>query len=61
MEVYKGIDRENTNIVVGANNKDVLNQQWDVIYVDEMPAELKTGELNKDWGMKVNTPFYVVS
>jgi hypothetical protein len=61
MEVYNGLDRENTNIVVGAKKNSVLNQEWDVIYVDEMPAELKTGELNKDWGFKINTPFYVVS
>jgi hypothetical protein len=26
-----------------------------------MPDDLKTGDMNKDWGMKVNTPFYIVS
>ena len=26
-----------------------------------MPAELKKGEMNKDWGFKVNTPFHVIS
>lgn len=26
-----------------------------------MPPELKDGELNKDWGFKINTPFYVIS
>ena len=26
-----------------------------------MPDDLKTGDMNKDWGMKVNTPFHVIS
>jgi hypothetical protein len=26
-----------------------------------LPPELKKGELNKDWGMKIDTPFYVIS
>ena len=38
-----------------------VGQTWDIIYVDEMPDDLKTGDMNKDWGMKVNTPFFIVS
>lgn len=38
-----------------------LNQQWSLIYVDEMPAEPKKGELNTDFNMHVERPFYVVS
>ena len=26
-----------------------------------MPAELKKGEMNKDWGFKIDTPFHVIS
>jgi hypothetical protein len=26
-----------------------------------MPDDLKDGDMNKDWGMKVNTPFHVIS
>jgi len=38
-----------------------LPQQWDVIYADEYPDEPKKGELNKDFGLYVERPFYVVS
>lgn len=26
-----------------------------------MPADLKKGDLNKDWGFKINTPFHIIS
>jgi hypothetical protein len=26
-----------------------------------MPPELKDGDLNKDWGLKINRPFHVIS
>jgi hypothetical protein len=26
-----------------------------------MPPELKDGDLNKDWGFKIGTPFHVIS
>jgi len=31
------------------------------VYADEMPAEPKKGELNKDFNFKVDTTFHVVS
>jgi hypothetical protein len=58
--ITNDLDRENTNIGVWAKNSKI-GQTWDIIYADEMPAELKKGEMNKDWGFKINTPFYVVS
>jgi len=60
IEVVGAVDSENRN--VGVNNaKGGMGQEWDIIYVDEMPAALKIGEENKDWGFKINSPFYVVS
>lgn len=60
IEVIGAVDAENRN--VGVNNaKGGMGQEWDIIYVDEMPAALKIGEENKDWGFKINSPFYVVS
>jgi hypothetical protein len=60
IEVVGAVDAENRN--VGVNNaKGGMAQEWDIIYVDEMPAALKIGEENKDWGFKINSPFYVVS
>jgi hypothetical protein len=53
-------DRENSNVVVHRKHGK-LNQQFDIVYVDEMPAEPKKGELNKDFNLIVERPFYVVS
>jgi hypothetical protein len=60
MTITNDLDRENNNIGIFDKN-DKVGQNWDIIYADEMPPELKDGELNKDWGFKVNTPFYVIS
>jgi hypothetical protein len=38
-----------------------LNQQWDVVYADEYPAEPTKGQFNKDFGMYVERPFNVIS
>jgi peroxiredoxin len=53
-------DMERQNIEVGKKDNG-LYQQWDVIYVDEMPADPKKGELNKRFNMHVDRPFFVVS
>jgi len=60
IEVQGHIDRENQNI--GILEKDNgLYQQWDVIYVDEMPKELKKGDTNTMFGLDVERPFFVVT
>jgi hypothetical protein len=38
-----------------------LNQQWDLLYVSEMPPEPKKGELNKYFNLYVERPFYIIS
>ena len=60
MDVTGGVDAENRNIIVWNKHKG-LNQQWDIVYADEYPEEPKKGELNKDFGLYVERPFYVVS
>jgi hypothetical protein len=60
MDVSGGYDRENRNIIMYRKHNG-LNQQWDIIYVDEMPAEPKKGEMNKDFGFKVDSDFHVVT
>ena len=52
MTIVGDVDAENRNIGVYKKNGKV-GQTWDIIYVDEMPADLKKGDLNKDWGMKI--------
>jgi len=60
MDVSGGVDDENRNVIM-YNKHGKLNQQWDVIYVDEYPAEPVKGELNKDFGLYVERDFYIVS
>jgi hypothetical protein len=58
MDVDGAQDVENRNIIVW-NKHGGLNQQWDVIYVDEYPAEPIKGELNEQFGLYVLRDFYI--
>jgi hypothetical protein len=60
MDVSGGVDDENRNIIMYNKHKG-LNQQWDVIYADEYPAEPVKGEYNEQFGMYVERDFYIVS
>jgi hypothetical protein len=60
MDVSGGVDAENRNIIMYRKHGKV-NQQWDIIYADEYPKEPTKGELNKDFGLYVERPFYIVS
>jgi len=53
-------DAERQNIEASKKTNG-LHQQWDIIYVDEMPPEPKKGELNKRFNMHVDRPFFVVT
>ena len=60
MDVSGNVDAENRNIE--AHNKHgKINQQWDVVYTDEWKGEPGKGELNEDFGLYVERPFYIVS
>ena len=60
MDVHGGVDAENRNIIVWGKHNG-LNQQWDIIYVDEYPTEPVKGELNEEFGLYVERPFFIVS
>jgi hypothetical protein len=60
MDVSGGKDNENQNIIMYSKHGK-LNQQWDVIYTDEWKGEPGKGELNEDFGLYVERPFYIVS
>jgi hypothetical protein len=60
MEVTGNVDQENRNI--GVNNQaNGLHQQWDIIYADQWKGEPVKGELNEEFGLYVERPFYAVS
>ena len=60
MDVSGNVDAENRNIIMYKKHGG-LNQQWDIVYVDEWKGEPGKGELNEDFGLYVERPFYVVS
>jgi hypothetical protein len=60
MDVSGNIDSDNRNIIVHKLHKG-LNQQFDVVYTDDWEGEPKKGELNEDFGLYVERPFYISS
>jgi hypothetical protein len=60
LDVSGSVDDENRNIIAW-NKHGKINQQWDIVYADEYPEDPKKGELNKDFGLYVERPFYIVS
>jgi hypothetical protein len=60
VEVIGGVDAENRNIGVNTDNTGI-HQDWDIVYADEWKGEPGKGELNEEFGLYVERPFYVVS
>jgi len=60
LHVQGDVDGEGKNVMI-YNQNGKIPQQWDIVYADEYPDEPKKGELNKDFGLYVERPFYVVS
>jgi hypothetical protein len=60
-DVQNQLDSEGRKVLVWDEAKDRLGQEWDVVYADEYPEEPKKGELNEDFGLYVERPFYIVS
>jgi hypothetical protein len=58
VDVSGGKDNENQNIIVW-NKHGGVNQQFDIVYVDEWPAEPKKGDLNPDFGLYIERPFLI--
>ena len=61
MEINQGKDNHWAELKVGTKNGNAIHQQWDIVYVEDWPEEPKKGELNKEYGMYVERPFYIVS
>ena len=60
MDVSGASDTENRDIIM-YNKHGKINQQWDLVYADEWKGEPGKGELNEDFGLYVERPFYVIS
>jgi len=59
-DIHQGLDTENRNIIMHAKHGG-LNQQWDIVYVEDWKPEPKKGEMNEQFGFKVDTDFYLES
>lgn len=51
-------EMENQLIKFSTESK-LCSQKWNIIYIDDLPKSLKTGELNTQWGFRINTDFYI--
>jgi hypothetical protein len=60
MDVSGGRDANGQNIHMWKKHGG-LNQQWDLIYVDEMPEPLKPCDLNDEWGLKVDCDMHILT
>jgi hypothetical protein len=61
LSVQSNTDNENRHITVNEKPDDRISQEWDVVYADEWKGEPGKGELNEDFGLYVQRPFYIVS
>jgi len=60
MDVAGHRDRQHNNIGFYRRHNH-LNQQFDIVYVDEMPEPTARGEMDKDFGLRVEVPFHIKS
>jgi hypothetical protein len=60
LDINGNIDAEQRNIEIYPKHGRI-NQQWDLIYADEYKGEPVKGELNEDFGLYVERPFYIVT
>jgi hypothetical protein len=58
MDVHGGRDDEGRNIIVWRKHGK-LNQQWELVYADEWKGEPGKGEMNEQFGLLVDTDFYI--
>jgi hypothetical protein len=61
LSILSNVDAENKHITVNEKADTRLAQQWDVVYADEWKGEPGKGELNEDFGLYIQRPFYIVS
>jgi hypothetical protein len=59
LDIYQKTDKEGQDVNVEGRT-DNENQQWNVVYLDKAKPEPTKG-LNKEFGMHINRPFYLVS
>jgi len=61
VSILNNQDIESKHITVNEKSDDRISQEWEVVYADEWKGEPGKGELNEDFGLYIQRPFYIVS
>ena len=61
VSILNNQDIESKHITVNEKSDDRISQEWEIVYADEWKGEPGKGELNEDFGLYIERPFYVVS
>jgi len=61
VSILNNVDTESKHITVNEKADDRISQEWEVVYADEWKGEPGKGELNEDFGLYIQRPFYIVS
>jgi hypothetical protein len=61
LSILNNQDVENKHITANEKADDRIAQQWDVVYADEWKGEPGKGELNPEYGLYIERPFYIKS
>jgi len=61
LSILNNQDIESKHITNDEKADNRLAQQWDITYADEWKGEPGKGELNEDFGLYIQRPFYIVS
>jgi len=61
LSILNNQDTENKHITANEKADDRISQEWDVVYADEWKGEPGKGELNPDFGLYIQRPFYIKS
>jgi hypothetical protein len=60
IDVSGSKDAENQNVIAYKKNTNE-GQKWTILYADEEDKDPEDGDFVADWGLKVGTPFHIVS
>jgi hypothetical protein len=61
VSIQSNTDYENKHITVNENPDGRIAQQWEIVYADEWKGEPGKGELNPEYGLYIERPFYIKS
>jgi len=60
LDIAGGKDIDGQNLIIYKKHNG-LNQQWDIVYIDELKPELVKGDFDPDFGMFVEREFSIIT